>query len=518
MMMFAPESIPLRARSWPVLVLWTAAALALLQTVSLCAWYWPGSLPDTDTSGVWIALADDAAHGDFYRPLTSGLGTGGTRYMPLFFTLHAALIKAGLSALVAGVTLTLASAAAFVGSVCLLLRRFAVPVFISLPVAVLMISTLTFQMLLLTVRGDFLAAALNLAGVAFALSRRETEIRRGVLLIAAALFAAAILTKITTVFGLAAVTLWFASQREWRHASRLLGATLLLTIVGLGLALWASEGRMFGVFRAVASGDTSLVFALQSPWRLLVEMSRDPLFCVLLAAGAFGWRAMPRTSPLPALAGLTLLVTLVIFASPGTGKNHLLDVGAISAIILAFAFTGSSATRARAALAVGVFGLCVAVQWLPGVPSVRSFFEDHQKPEIAAVRSFIVRAGSDALPMFAENPLIPIVAGERPFVADAFNLELLMRRDPVLREAVLGRLREGEFGSVVLDNWPVLFERDVALADNPLLANVWTRLRENPRITPEFYDALQDRYRLVWVRRPYLYFLRKDLPFPPPQP
>lgn len=518
MMMFAPESIPLRARGWPAMILWTAALLALFQAVALCLWYWPGSLPDTDTSGVWIALADDAARGDFYRPLTGELGTGGTRYMPLFFTLHAALIKAGLPAVGAGVALTLTSAAAFIAAVYALLRALETPRFIALPAALLMTGTVTFQMMLLTVRGDFLAAALNFGGVALALHAHKSG-GNARWFAAAACFAGAFLAKLTMIYGLAAVLVWLAWRREWRSILRLFGVSAFLIGIALMAAACASGGRMPTVFLAVASGDTSLGFALGAPGRLMMEMLRDPLFCVLLAgglvAGAAGLRSAPHRVLVLALAGLTLLVTGVIFASPGTGKNHLLDVGAVAALLLGLAFNGQSTSPVRAGITAGILGIGIVVQWLPGVPSVRSFFERHRKPEIAAVTEFCARSGPRVHPMLAENPALPIVSGERPFVADAFNLKLLMRGDTRLQEAFLTRVREGRFGSVVLSNWPVLFDRDVDSADDPLLANAWERLRQNDRIAPGFYDALQARYRLVQVRRPYLYLLRNDLPFAP---
>ena len=45
-------------------------------------------------SGTWIGLAMDFSDGIFYRPLFSDeIGFGGTRYFPLFFSIHALLIK-----------------------------------------------------------------------------------------------------------------------------------------------------------------------------------------------------------------------------------------------------------------------------------------------------------------------------------------------------------------------------------------------------------------------------------------
>jgi hypothetical protein len=502
---------------WPEHAIRLAAAIAVVQAALLLAWYWPGALPDTNTSGVWIALADDVAHGDIYRPLVSELGTGGTRYMPLFFSLHGALIGLGFSALGAGVVLTLASALAVIAALVALLRQLEVPRALAWAAGFTMLGTVTYQMLLTTVRGDFLATALNLAGVAAALAWRKTHGRRA-LLWAAIFFAAAFLTKITTLFGLVAVVLWLVVKREGRTAAVLAGASAVLMVLGAGIAQWASDGRMLESFRAVASGGTDPGFALSAPRRLLEECFGDPLLCVVLAAAAIARMALRRAASadlLAWLAGTTLLVTLAIFGSPGTGKNHLLDLQALAVLVLAVAASSRPVARAWAGVSFGALAIGMIVTWLPGVPSVGAFFERHHRPEVAGVDEFVARAGSGAHRMFSENPLLPILAGERPFVADLFNLELRMRQDSGLRQQMLDRLRAGKFGSVVLSNWPDIFPRDVTSPDDPLIAETWSTLRKRRRLDDKFYEALEARYRIVLVRRPYIYLLRDDESFAP---
>src|SRR5258708_11727422 len=106
-----------------------------------------------------------------------------------------------------------------------------------------MLGAVSFEMMMVTVKGDFLAAAFNLGGIALALDWRRDG-GRARLLLAAALFAAAFLTKITTVFGLIAVAAWLIGRREGRPAIQLLAASGLMMLAGVGLAFWASDGRM----------------------------------------------------------------------------------------------------------------------------------------------------------------------------------------------------------------------------------------------------------------------------------
>lgn len=500
---------------WPALVLPAVATLAAVQVVALLLWYWPGALPDTNTSGVWIALADDVAHGTWYRPLQGELGTGGTRYLPLFFTLHGAMIAAGFSPLGSGIALTLASAAAVGVALAALLRALDVPRAVAVPMSVLLFGTVTLQMLLLTVRGDFLATACTLGGLAIALRARERGQPRA-LVLAALLFAAAFLTKVTSVFGLVAIVGAWLWQRDVRAAIQLVSWTAGAMVAGIGLASWASDGRFFASFQAVASGDTDVGFVFRAPIRLLVECAGDPLWSILAVGAivaAIGIRATPAGRFLLGLGMATLAVTIVIFGSPGTGKNHLVDLQVVALAFLAVAFGQGERWRRAVALCVAIMGVGMVATWVPGVPSVRRFFEYHHRPEIAAVTEFLARAGEGARPMLSENPLVPILAGERPFVADLFNLELLARHDAAFREAFLGRLRAGEFGSVVLSNYPSVFPRDVASPDDPLIAECWPHLEQRGRVADGFYAALRARYRIVLVRRPYIYLLRDDRPF-----
>src|SRR5271157_822493 len=79
-----------------------ATALLALLVLARVQTGWRTGVSLTPTSGTWIALAVDLKDGMFYRPMYGDLGYGGTRYFPLHFVLHAALMKIGLGPEVAG--------------------------------------------------------------------------------------------------------------------------------------------------------------------------------------------------------------------------------------------------------------------------------------------------------------------------------------------------------------------------------------------------------------------------------
>ena len=84
-------------RAARALLLGLAAALATATALRLPA-AWASGNALNHVSGAWMTLADDLAHGTFYRPLEGpAQGYGGTRFFPLAFAIHAAARAAGAS-------------------------------------------------------------------------------------------------------------------------------------------------------------------------------------------------------------------------------------------------------------------------------------------------------------------------------------------------------------------------------------------------------------------------------------
>ena len=142
-------------------------------------------------SGVWTSLAMDMADGLSYRPLVGEGGYGGTRYFPLHFLLHAALIKWGEDPVNSGYFLAIASAVALLFGVYFLLRGLGTP-----------------------------------RRLAFCASPESGKSNRPRVSLAALFFTQAFAAKVTTVFGfLAAFAALFLSGRR-KAAWRLCGLTV----------------------------------------------------------------------------------------------------------------------------------------------------------------------------------------------------------------------------------------------------------------------------------------------------
>ncbi|HEY6004778.1 MAG TPA: hypothetical protein VIV57_18020, partial [Anaeromyxobacter sp.] len=133
---------------------------------------------------------------------------------------------------------------------------------------------------------------------------------------------------------------------------------------------------------------------------------------------------------------------VAVLASPGTGANHLVEVEVAAAVALGAASVapGIASRVARlSAPAVAAAGVALAIM---------TFRED-----IATSRLLEVRALVRTLPpgpVLSEDPLVPLVAGARPLVLDAWMLRLAAERDPGLGRGLCAEIAEGRYPAIVL--------------------------------------------------------------------
>lgn len=515
-----------------------AAGLAILVIARLpSAWTSGNGL--NHVAGAWTALALDLADGLFYRPIFDpATGYGGTRYFPLSFALHAALVRAGLDPIRGGLLLALLAGAGVVGAAAVFLRRVGLARAPALVFATLVLSGFAVQYGIGAIRGDLLPVALELGGLATiagpGASRRVAP--------AALLFVVAFAAKPTALAAPLAAVAWLALGCERRAAARL-GS---LTLAGAGVVLVASDLLSEGRFHAAlgAAAGLTLLDAARAPMRLADRLVReDPAALVTLAAAlaaltaaAIPPRASPRAGPAPPepgpaspdpesfsrfvkttlgrgpgslrrglgpsqvtgrtpdslLAPLWLVavcgVTLGIFGAPGTGVNHLAELQVAGVVTLGVLATrsGASGTLARAgAAAAAMAGLLVAIGLLR---------DDVGPPRLAAARAALAAAPRvPGAPILSEDPLVPIVAGERPFLLDPFAARLVLERDPALAERLVARIDAGEFAAVIL-------LRDVASSGADEWYGRW-HLGEATRA------AVRERYRLAARREPYFVYV-----------
>ena len=109
-----------------VLSIVATAVMAVLTPVQAWMW-WANDIGINVASGSMIAMAADLHHGIFYRPIVDSLGYGGTRYAPLYFSLHAGLLALGIPIFPGAYLLSASAVVLLLLGVFFLLRELGVP-------------------------------------------------------------------------------------------------------------------------------------------------------------------------------------------------------------------------------------------------------------------------------------------------------------------------------------------------------------------------------------------------------
>lgn len=409
-------------------------------------------------SGVWLALARDTYDGVFYRPLWNGVEYGGTRYFPMLFVAIAALMRAGLPIVTAGVTVSMLGLAAMALGTFVLLRKLAVPPLLATLGAALATAPYFVHQTAFAVRCEPIAVAFAIFGLAVLApnGERPDSVRRE--LAAAVLFIFAFITKITCVYAPAAATVALLLSGRWRAALRVAAMTSVGAGILVGLINVASRGRAIESFRACALAGSSLS-SLVSPTTVLRPLeliaTSHLLTTVFLLAAitlVLAWRArmfLPLLYVLSAAA-----ITGVIFTSPGTIlTSHILDAY-VAAIVLVTAITAAQTGRLRTA---GEAALVVVSVWaaMQNVVVVGKLMKQNVVGKSrSAHRELLVALNDCGGSIVSESPLIPVYAGYRPVVLDPFAFRVVAMNHPDVGSDLTARVRRREFKCVLLEQDP----------------------------------------------------------------
>ena len=432
----------------PRLVLTVAGTLLITLTLARAVPSWRNDSHLEHVSGVWVTLALDLNNGVFYRAPFGPHGYGGTRFFPLYFGLHALGIRVFHGWRTSGYFLSATSVLLLLAGVFYLSRKLGASRGLAFAGTLTILAGASVQDSLLTIREDGMASMLNVWAVGLCVSD-DFSWRR--LCAAASLFTLAFATKETTVFGVAAVILWLLASRNSRAACRLLALTATGFVLVLGIMYLASEGRAFAVLRLTAATGLSFRNVLYSPVTLVQTLNGylAETALLILAAGPFVIMLAQRMVRLHALFFIrtfficTLAVTLVIFSSEGTAGNHLLDLH-VAAVTL---FVGWASEGRLGEFGVAALAAATLIAWLSLLPQ-------HKEVDFVPARQQlqdVVRAiGPADRPILAESPLVPITAGQLPYLIDPFMFRVMREKRPSLSDPMWQTMREKEFAAVVL--------------------------------------------------------------------
>jgi len=403
-------------------------------------------------SGAWTTLALDMTEGIFYRPLFSEeIGYGGTRFFPLYFSLHALIILIIDDPVISGCILTLTVSLILLSGIFFLLKKSRIETWIAALFTAFAVAGFSMQFGMTSIRGDLLPIALNIWGVIFC-----TDIKKIRPFIASIFFTLAFSAKITSVYGVFAVSVWLFLNSHTKSAFKLCVFTGLGILIVIAVMYFGSSGRVFNIMSLCSSGGASLMSIVRGPLKLFYHLTKNdiPLFCLFCFA-LFRFFTIPKEKriSLPVVYWLSSIwITIFIFGSPGTVSNHLVDLHIASVFILASDFTGK---KMNYNMQTAIFAL---IAFILITPTVRGFFSSsnlsHRK-QIEDIISFIASQDKSEKPILSENPFIPVLAEEKIYLQDAFMFRLMKINDVSLAAPLYKKIEETGFKAIVFLNNPV---------------------------------------------------------------
>lgn len=425
------------------------ASLTIVLTLARLYIFWESGSQLNHVSGAWITLAMDLKEGIFYRPLYSEeTGYGGTRFFPLFFTLHTILMAPIKDPIVSGYILSLLSGLMLLLGLFLLLRRIGVARLLAgiLPVFTLLASTT--DVALMGIRGDALSSALNVWGMTFCIGEPAKKIR---VTVAAILFTLAFSTKVTAAYGVITVVIWLFLSGNSKVAWKLSAYTALGYLIALSIIHFASQGRALEIMRVCSSGGANWKSVATGFLEFSRVLMKNDIICFvffLLALISFLTIGKASIKSLPGLFFLsTIVITIFIFGSPGTNFNHLIDLQVANLFFLGSFLEnrdlGKNKFQIVGIVLIGMFGL-VSIYGNLGA-------WDLQKGRLREIKATLNSIGKGENPILSEDPLIPILMGESPYLQDAFMFRLLKKNNPGVALHLFEKIRNRGFSAIVLN-------------------------------------------------------------------
>ena len=427
-----------------ILLIGSVSVLAIVLTLRIyTSWKYADDLDQV--SGIWAAMASDLLHGTFYRPLFSEtLGYGGARYFPLHFVLLGALMHWG-NIVTVGHLLDLTVLLLLLCGVYAFLRRYQTPRLYAIALAMLVPAAKSGQLPALTIRSDALPLMFDVWAMVVCLAPEFGWVE---VISAAILFSLAFASKETALYALIAVCAAFLLTGRRSDAFRVFWTSLLGFSLVLVAMFLASRGGVFTMMKHVALEGASPLSLLASPLALLAWV-RDPGSVAFFVLAGASLLVLPRGRlfELPTIFFVLASAAVgVVLMTPGTTWNHLIDVH-VAAVCLfgTWLFREKDQKVYRYGLALLAITACIAV--FPSGLDLRR--ERAQQGVNKYTEAMVTLEGVDK-PILAEDAMIPVLAGQRPYIIDAMDIAVVTRKDPSFAEPLEEMLNRQAFGAVVL--------------------------------------------------------------------
>ncbi len=404
-------------------------------------------------AGAWIGLALDFSDGMFYRPLYNDeIGYGGTRFFPLFFSLHSLLIGTLGMPIVSGHIVSLLAGLLLFTGCYRILRLCHVKPIQAIALITLLISCASLQLGLTTIRGDILPLALNISGLALLLSPRLNSPK---LLLVSAIFVLAFSTKITSIHGILTAFIWLVLNGRKPEAVRLLFFTITGCLFFLFFLYLGTSGRILSIFSISSSGGASIYGLLRAPIGFVNNItSKDPisLLCFFWAITAFINNLSVTRKHLTVIFFLvSCAITVFIHGTPGINYNHLVDISASSLLVVGSLVLSSKQNSFRTSSYTLLILLSFSI--LFSLPSLKALSKNNKNEHFPA--EIVSLFKDDNSLVLSEEVMLPILADKNPYLLDPFMLRLAINKNDTVKTSIFDKVKNKAFSAIVFKHDPL---------------------------------------------------------------
>ena len=405
--------------------------------------------------GVWMGLSSALQHGVFYPAVYAHGFYGGTRYMPLPFIFETAggLVTGEL--LVAAKLVIYATAAGLYVLLFVILRRRGAPWPVALGLIGAVLVTYAAVQTTLAIRWDALATLLQLGAIAVVADHPRSGRRVS---LAGLLCALALASKFSALWALVAIVIWLAFVARGSLVRFLAWFAGSAVVLGAVFEL-LSSGRFHENVRLFAFGGSDYASTFDGAHRLYQLALRDQregaLLLVLAGAAVVLTLAVRKVGPYEIALVVCWGGLLLIMRDQGAYENHLLDLLVLAAVVVAGAWHALPAGRAADVWRLATVGAILLATilsvrytlWPDGRAALSHELRGRTDPKFAI--DDLSGPGNGACDLY-EDASMPILAGYRPVVLDAFMVHRLQTRRPEQLQRLVRRVQRGEFPRIWL--------------------------------------------------------------------
>jgi hypothetical protein len=440
--------------AWLTALLALAAAVVLAAVLLLIVLHADDRFGLDHASGTRIALARSFDEGTLYPPLYDAQHYGGSRFMPLPIMVHGLIAKATGEFVISGRVLGVAAMTGLLILLFVMVRKAGAPTAIGLALVAAVVTTRVGLFGTFDLRSDALPLLLQLGAVALVAfgGRARWDV------VAAALAALAFVSKLSAIWAPLAIMIWLLLRdrgRLWRFAVAYVAFAvgLLLTFNVL------TGGRIFeNVLGLSTAGITGLDSIVRAPYRFINLLVGEAagLWALVPFAAVAAWLAVERRELTLSLVSLIAAsgVVLVVLTDVGTGRNQLIDVVVLTALVVG-ELAGQwkrSPDQKRPDRAMSL-ALVITLLWVTG-----SGLAVTLAPEVQAAaggeRTYDVEplagVATPSTRVLSEDPYVPVTLGQTPVVLDPFMLLRIGSKAPRAIPDLVERIEAREFDLVVL--------------------------------------------------------------------